>query len=508
MQAANQQNLFKPEVIIEILLRRRWWIIVPVILSLVVGIILTIKLPKEYVASTTILVEPQSVPQNFVRSIVTEGIESRIQTISQQILSRTNLERIVTEFNLLRNGQSEPAGMEAAVNGLASRIGVHVGKERGKAANYFKISFRSENPQLARDIPNRLANSFIDENLKNREDKSVSTSTFLLAELEQMRERLEEKEEKLREYRFTHMGSLPDQLTTNLRTLDRLQAQLADKENSIRELRDRLQLAMATGEDASGAEMSLPKMEEQLANLQLKYTDKHPDVIRLRTQIEAMKNQLNDPNSAIRQLPAARSTGRYLNPIVQRLQQEIRFAEVELDQIRNQIRDYEMRVEETPKHEQELQAVIRDYNNIQATYNSLLNRKLEAEIAVNMERKQKGEQFRVIDPARTPIRPDSPDMQKLFLMVLAAGIGIGGGLILLFELLNPTFRIPEDIENYLNFSVMAIIPIIKDQREILLTRLNRAGTISALVVLTALIAAFYSLSIGGGDPASLMSRFP
>ncbi len=142
-------SLLKPEVIVEMVLRRRWWIIIPVMISLTIGIVLAIKLPKEYSASTSILVEPQSVPKEFVKSIVTEGIGSRIKTISQQILSRTNLENVIKEFKLVEEGENDSTAMEGNVNSLRSQIAISV-RNSGKAANHFSISFTSENPELSK----------------------------------------------------------------------------------------------------------------------------------------------------------------------------------------------------------------------------------------------------------------------------------------------------------------------------------------------------------------------
>jgi polysaccharide chain length determinant protein (PEP-CTERM system associated) len=505
-----QSNLLKPEVIIEITLRRRWWIIIPIILSLIAGTIVAIKLPREFDAVTTILVEPQSVPQSYVKSIVNEGIESRVKTMTQQILSRTNLEKIVTDFQLLGSGSVDSGRLSAKVSEIRGKINIHVSRNRGQATNFFKISFSSEDPYMAKEITNRLASSFIEENLKIREDKSLGTSNFLDDELEEMRKRLEEKEQKLREYRFAHMGSLPDQLNTNLRTLDRLQMQLTSKENSIREMQDQLETiaAASVGGDSTNKERSLPQMEAQLATLMLKYTEKHPDIIRLKTQIEELKNQLNDPNSPINESNGRQPATLGFNSKIQSLQQEIRFTEADIVQIRTQIAEYERRVEETPTHDQELQAIQRDYNNIQKTYSSLLNRKLEAEIAVNMERKQKGEQFRIIDPAIVPTQPSSPNMKKLFLVVVAAGFGMGAGLVFLLEMITPTFHLPEDIDNYLNLSVLATIPIIKDRRSLMLGRLNMIGTIIAITVVLVMMVTFFSFSIGGVEPTFFARRLP
>ena len=150
-----------------------------------------------------------------------------------------------------------------------------------------------------------------------------------------------------------------------------------------------------------------------------------------------------------------------------RQREEIRLAinslETEISELQNQIAIYENRVEATPKREQELASLQRDYENIQTTYNSLLERKLEADIAVNMEKKQKGEQFQILDSASLPQRPIEPDMRKLFLIFLAAGFGIGGGIIFLLEYLNTSFRRTEDVES-LGVSILATIPLMASRK--------------------------------------------
>ena len=169
----------------------------------------------------------------------------------------------------------------------------------------------------------------------------------------------------------------------------------------------------------------------------------------------------------------------------------------EIGRIQSEIASYQRRVETTPKREQELLALQRDYENMQASYSSLLNRKLEADIAVNMERKQKGEQFRVLDRARLPNRPVQPNMQRLFLMTIAAGIGIGGGIIFLLEYMNAGFRSPKEVELTLGLPTIAMIPIIEDPRKRILKTVNRIATGIALMAVGMMFAVFAALALKG-----------
>jgi hypothetical protein len=190
------------------------------------------------------------------------------------------------------------------------------------------------------------------------------------------------------------------------------------------------------------------------------------------------------------------------------LKTEVKNLSEDISQLVNQIRIYQKLVDDTPKRDTELLSIERDYNNIKATYNSLLNRKLEANISVNMEKKQKGEQFQVIDPARLPEKPISPDMPKLFLVMLAAGFGIGGGLIFLLEYLNTAFRSPEEVESYLGFPVIATVPIIYHQRDKKKQKLNQVFSIVSIMFSCLLFTAFAVLSFNGVEQTmEVVSKF-
>ena len=235
----NPAETIKPEEIIEIILRRRWYIIIPFCLSMMIGIYFALTLPKVYSARTLILLQPQRVPSNYVRSIVPVDLDSRINTLSQQILSRTNLEKIINEFKLYSGPKSENMFMEDKIESMRKRIIVDVTRSR-RNTNAFSISFKGKDPEKIMRVTNALANYFIGENLKTREAQAIGTSDFLEDELSTMRKRLEEVEQALKNYREAYMGGLPEQLESNLRILDRMQEQLIERRQNITDAKNRI----------------------------------------------------------------------------------------------------------------------------------------------------------------------------------------------------------------------------------------------------------------------------
>jgi polysaccharide chain length determinant protein (PEP-CTERM system associated) len=515
----------KPEDIVEIVLRRRWWIIATFCLSMIVGIYLAFTLPKIYKAETLILIQPQKVPANYVQSVVSADIDSRINTMSQQVLSRSNLEKIIEDFNLFSGPEYKRMFMEDKIEGLRKRISFDlIQRDRRRDADAFSISFEGRDPQKVMKITNALTSYIISENLRVRETQAVGTSDFLDEELNSIRQQLVVQEEKLKDYRAKFMGGLPEQLESNLRVLDRLQEQLSAKQASIRDAKNRLAMLenqisenpgllsrdgrrSADGSVVDSGESLTPaQAKAQLAYLETRYTEKHPDVVRLKKIIadfEKEKGKNGGDSSGETRFVPANSTLQ-----IEEVKAEIRTYAADISNLMAQIHVYQRRVEDTPKREQEYLSLRRDYENIKATYDSLLNRQLEAEISVNMEKKQKGEQFRILDPARLPEKPISPDMKKLFLLSLAAGLGIGGGLVFLLEYLNTSFRRPEDVESYLGLSVLATLPLICHEKDKRRQKFNQIFSILSIVLSLMLLAAFATLTFKGVDkPLALFNSF-
>lgn len=519
-----------------IVLRYRWFIIVPFCLALIAGMVISIVMPKVYSANTLILIQSQKVPEEFVQSLVSGEIESRINTISQQILSRTNLEKIIEQFKLFSEPKHSGMFMEDKIEDLRERINVEIlgDKKRPNAADAFSITFKGNDPEKVMNITNTLAESFIEENLKNREEEALGTNEFLEDQLQGMRVQLADLEKKLEAFRTQNMGGLPEQLDSNLRVLDRLQTELNVKNESIRDARNRLvaldtQVAEAnvihqaisgygSGESspaaASDPYTNLQNMKQRLVELSGRYTESHPDIVRLQSKIKRLEKEL-EANP-----PQASGDGAGTRPIhpdlLQRqslLKQQRRETELEIESLKNEtillaqaISRYQRLVDETPKKEHELSALKRDYENIKLSYNSLLDRKIQAQISVNLEKNKKGEQFRIIDRAKLPNKPSEPDMRKVFLMTIAAGLGTGGGFIFLFIFLNNAVTKSSEIELDLGLPVLATIPAIYTNRQKRWHKIDNALSSTAVVLSLALLGCFAFLVIKGPEQAIKMIK--
>jgi len=363
-------------------------------------------------------------------------------------------------------------------------------------------------------VANTLATFFIDANLKVRESQAIGTSSFLEAELETMRDRLESVEQNLKDYRVKHTGELPEQLEANLRIIDRFQTQMGQGIESLRNAKFRLQVLQAQaaqnernqtvttgGQARAGEPEQLENLKNQLRDLETRYTPLHPDVVRLKSMIAKLETQPDQkedgkPEDVVQTEISASIPGQGQNEPLQvtELKNEITRLEKQLKSIDEQLIIYQKRVAAVPHREQELLSLRRDYDNINNSYSSLLARKFEAEMAVNMEKKQKGEQFYIIDSARFPTKPIEPNMKKLFLMVIVSGLGIGAGLIFLVEYLNKSFKFTEEIEEYLGLPVMAVIPVLVTPKAERMRKINIVMSLFGVAVIGCLIIAVAALS--------------
>ncbi|MEA3359892.1 MAG: GNVR domain-containing protein [Thermodesulfobacteriota bacterium] len=414
--------------------------------------------------------------------------------------------------------------MEDKIQDLRRRIAVKVSKASRHETNSFEIFFTGKDPRQIAKIANALSSYFINENLKLREDQAIGTSEFLTDELATIRKRLMEKEEGLKDYRKKHMGGLPEQLETNLRILERIQQQIITNQENLRESRNRKILIQqqitearelkkrlsvsVNNEKDSDEPATLSKMMSQLAALEARYTQKHPNVIRMKEKIAELEAKEAKEREAKEKMASDESknisktseTEKKLLKQLREIDIQIKNFKDEEIQLRSQMKRYQIRVENTPKLEQELMSLKRDYDNIRETYNSLLSRKLEAELAVNMEKKQKGEQFRIIDPAKPPERPFKPDIIRIFLMSIGLGLALGFGLAYFRETLDTSFRGPNEVENVLQLPVLASIPLTYNAVELRKKKRKKIISILSLVFAILILCALTVVSVKGIEP--------
>ncbi len=494
----------------EVFFRRVWYFVIPFILVMAGAGVYALTVPKEYRASTLILVTPQKVPEDFVRPTVTSRIEDRLQSIGQEIMSRTRLEQVIDEFKLYQD-EGRSLRKEEVVELMQKNIQVQI---RGKEG-YFTISYIGKDPRVVTLVTNKLASLFIEENLKLREAQAQGTSEFLTIELNATKAKLEEQERIISDFKRRFMGELPEQREANLRVLDQMQLQSQRIGDSIKAAQDRkvllqkqqsdFEILLAasgqgqTGQDEAGLgtplfpaagtkaknphEAQLEQMRNHLIDLQAKYTEKHPDIVVTKKKIadleakvaefeaeqEKTEKEKKPAKDAAPTKPSAskkelrfdpRLTPRYKELETQMVatDQEIQRLRQEDALVRKQIAEYRARVESTPAREQALAILTRDYNNTRESYASLLKKSQEAQQAENLERRQKGEQFKVIDPARTPEKPYRPDIPKMLLIGLVLGLFSGVAAAFFREQMDRSFRDAEDLKVTLGFKVLANIP--------------------------------------------------
>lgn len=488
--------------------RRRFIILAALCASIIPGIMLTQTLSKTYKAETLILIDPQKVPANFVKSIVSTDVNSRINTISKQILSASNLEKIIKQFELFSSPEAKKMFHEDKLESIRNRIDIKLIKA-SRGAGAFSISYVGRDPENAAKIVNTLSSLFINENLKQREEQAMGTSHFLKEELAAKEAKLQAVEQAVKEYRKQYMGELPEQLESNMRMLDRLHLQLSEAYKNLvaaknRQLQIRNSMGISgqlgNGDDSRMADPAeaaqLDTLKRALARFEENYTDKHPNVIITKSKIMALEKRLASVSTPSETIPAVRQPPQ--NSELADVNQEIRTLALEIAQTNKKIKSYNERIENTAKRELELLSLQRDYENIQSSYNSLLNRKLEAEISVNMEKKQKGEQFRILDKARVPEKPFSPDLKSVFMVTIFVGIAIGGLIVFLLEFLDTSFRRPEDVELDLGMPIIGKIPQATIIQPSLIPVFNMAMTVSSIVITALLFTGFAMLSFQQG----------
>lgn len=482
---------YRVEDVVHLLWRRKWLIAAPFGVLAAATAFITSRMPDQFRSDTLIMVVPQRVPETYVRSTVSGRIEDRLQTLQQQILSRTRLERIILDLDLYPERRRRQP-LESVVQLV--RAAVKVETVRGDA---FTVSYVTDDPRTAQTVTERLASLFIEENLRDREVLADGTSEFLQTQLDDARRRLIEQEKKLEGYRLKYAGELPSQAPANLQavqsarlqlqaladTIDRDRDRQASLERQITDLLAADTPATVPAGPSSGAQPAadgspprllsaaerLDDARTKLAALELRLTPEHPDVVRQRRLVQQLTQQATSDAAH-----AGEGAARPRTPVEQARDRRVRDLRAELDaitrdmasreaqaqRVRDQMGVYQARLDAAPIRESEMTELTRDYDTLQQIYRGLLAKREDSKIAANLERRQVGEQFRVLDPARVPERPFSPDRTRLNLLGAFVGLLIGLGMSALLEYADATLKTEEDVRTVLALPVLATIPVL------------------------------------------------
>jgi succinoglycan biosynthesis transport protein ExoP len=506
---------------------RRKWLAILVFAGPFVAATSIVKfLPDIYGSTATVLIEGQQLPEAFVRSTVTSAVETRLQTITQEILSRSRLESLINRFGLYIELRGKSA-LEGVIERMRRDIQIDLKGvkqiEQGRATVAFSIGYRGSDPQTVAQVANSLASFYIEENLKARERQAVGTTEFLLVQLEETKKRLDEHERRVSAFKKGHIGELPAQLEANLATLERLNTQLrlnSDTRNRANERRAALaqqlaqadlfeQLGEADFRPAGGPNATairIARVKQELTELRTRYTDNHPDVIQKKAEIAALEGEHARTKSDVEpnnKEPNKEKTAA-VNPFVVQLQRAISEVDAEIaarkaeeQGLRRDINTYQQRVENTPRWEQEFQSLSRDYDTTKELYTSLLKRYEEAKLAESMEQRQKGEQFRILDPAAASEQPVAPNRVRLFLVGLALSLGLALGTVVLAEKLDTSFHTVDELRGFTRFPVLVSIPPLLTEVDASRRRRRIAlVALSAMVCLPLIVGSSYLIAKG------------
>lgn len=503
---------YTPDDILRIAWNRKWLILVPFVVLAAGAFLYARSLPNQYRSETTILVVPQRIPESYIRSTVTTRIEDRLTTIQPVILSRSRLEGVITEFNLYPELR-RALPMEDVVARMTTKIEVKI--QRGDA---FSIAYISEDAQLAQKVADRLASLFINENNQDRHMLAEGTNQFLDAQVEDAHRRLLEQEKRLEDYRRAHMGELPTQVQTNLNAMQAAQTQVQALSESMNRDKERRHLleqqlinlesapVLAAAPVAAGAEpgpgattsQQLDAARAALAALEQRgYKPDYPDVITVQRRIRDLTAQLESElaqTPGTRDQPARPMTAaevarqnqlRSLRSELDTLNAQIDRKEVEEKRLRGVIASYQAKVDASPTRESEMVALMRDYSTLQTLYTSLAAKREDAKLASSLEQRQVGEQFKVLDPARVPERPFSPNRLLINAIGAVGGLGLGVVLVGLLEFRDRTLKRQADVVRVLQVPVLAVVPLMMPAPAQISRRGMRALAFGLVVVVIA-----------------------
>jgi polysaccharide chain length determinant protein (PEP-CTERM system associated) len=466
-------------------LRRYWWIL-PLCTFFLggMGIGATFVLPKRYTSQTMVLVEQPTVGPDYVKPVVTEDLNHRLGSMKEQILSRTRLQPIIEKFGLYAEDRGH-IHIEDLVEKLRTAVEIKPleptpgTQSRQLPGFYVDVTF--DNPQIAQQICTEITSMFLEQNARERKQQANETTNFLSKQLEEARKNLADQDAKLAQFKRQYLGSLPEEEQSNLNILTGMNTQLEantqavsrahqDKAfgESLLSQQEANWKASQTGQNPETVELQLGALQDQLTSLQARYTSEHPDVIKVKNQIEELKKRKAEAPKINPSANGSTQAAVTEPPQTQQLRARLRQDDMNIadltkrqGQIQDEIRQLQSRVQASPMIEQQLKELTRNYQTAQDFYNDLLKKRQNAGVAGDLESQQESEQFRVYDPPSLPDRPSFP--KKLYFAGggLGSGLALGLAILYLIAIGDKSMHTERDIELALKLPVLALVPILE-----------------------------------------------
>jgi polysaccharide chain length determinant protein (PEP-CTERM system associated) len=460
-----------------ILRRRKWQVIVPAVLCAVGGLLVSFVLPKQYTSHTRVLVESPIVPDDYVKPVVSDDVNRRLASMQGEILSRTHLQGLIEQDHLYQKDWNQ-VPMEALVDRLRKSINVaSMAPTPGTLSDSvlgFNIDVTLEQANVAQEVCTQIASMFKNQNLEQREQQSEDTTQFFDKQLADAKAKLDDQDAKLAAFQNQYLGAQPEDEQTNLTMLAGLTPQLEAVTQSLNEAQENKAFAesmlnqqlaalkSSNGADPQTAQQQLNELQSQLMTARAKYTDKHPDVIKLEDEIADLQKEMQAP-APVQTKAAGQDVG--ADSIqVQQFRAQLNQADTAISEkkkeqadLQQQIKGIQGRIQLTPMVQEQFSALTRDHQTALDFYNNLLKKRDDAQMATDLERRQEGENFRVLDAPSLPETPSFPNRRLFVLGGLAAGLALGAGLVRVAEMRDKSLRQPRDVEMLLGVPTLAVI---------------------------------------------------
>lgn len=491
---------------IEIISWRKWWLALPILLISVGTFFGSLFLPRAYRSEAIIIVEPQKLPSNYVQSTVSVNVADRLEAIRQEILSRSRLRKVISDFDIYHSKKGN-AVTDEQVETIRKDISVDLvnnpADDRNKSVTALKIAYSGSDPVLVQQVTRELTSLFIEENLRAREQESEGTTDFLDDQLEKMRVSLQEQEKQIEAFKLAHAGELPEEQMASLQLLGQLQGLLQsnsdaitraqEQEKYLRSVLESMKLTQTPQSMKSALQLQYDGKNADLISAEQKYRPNHPDMIRLRMELKAIKEQL-DAEKAKNGNKADNigATPEVINAQIEGLTTEVAKRTVRQAQIEKDIQNIQMHVAALPRVEQQLADLTRDYQTSRSSYETLLAKRNNSSIAAEMERRAEGEQFRILDPASFPGKPYRPNLAQINLLGVLVGVFTGCALTFLLEMNDNTLRSEKDVAAVLAVPMLASVPWVLSSEQHSRKRIRRWMLIGAAFVAagTIMVAAY------------------
>lgn len=493
--------------ILAILKRRRTSIIITTLVIFATALVTAFLLPPTYRSTSTILIEDQEIPREFVNTTVTGFAEQRLQTINQRIMGTDRLLAIITKFNLYPDlklkwtSEEIVAKMRKDIK-LATISADVVDPRTGMARPAtiaFSLSYRGKSPQVVQQVASELTSLYLAENLATRERQSQGATSFLEEEMKGVQVKLAEAESKLAAYKQRNVTTLPELVQANLQIAESAEHEIVSLNEQLRNLKEKesyakSQLGTISTDAASQDKTRLNELRVRLGELKTRFTEEHPDVIKTKAELADLVKELRTSGRDTTDNKPDNVAYITLSSQLASTRSEIEMVQRQIAAFTKKRDDYRHRIASSPGVEEGYRGIAADRNNLQLKYDELSRKVLEAKTAHGLEKEQKGERFTLIDAARLPEKPFSPNIPAILMVGLVLGIGSGAGVAAFKEQSDQTVRVPERLAFATSFPVLAVIPEIFTWQDFALKKARRRKVlVAALVVLVVTPVLFHFL---------------